>query len=229
MLMATYSASGQRPSARALEELEALGVVAGGRIADDAADIVEVMTDARLVISVDRRTADLPFRSTIWERNGTAVWGRPVNGDVFELRAIDPIQLPLLLAQLTDVGRRPLPPFSGALLVRVEPLHAALTSHHDQETAFGILVASGLDPLWADRLLIAHDHRRAEWTISSVWTDPTGTHGVHETTVLDAGPAGFWHLHRTEDGTTVRYTVGSLESVMRSVRRCVPDWCTAVA
>lgn len=228
MLLATGDAPDQLPPPATVRELERLGIASRGRVAAAAGDVVAVMTDARLVTSVERRTSDLPSRSTIWARSGTAVWGRPVNPDVYELRVIDPIELPLLLAQLTDVGRRPLPPFRGGLSVGCEARDAALSADHDSETAFGILISAGVDPKWADRLLIAHDHRRAEWTVSSVWSDQAGSHGVFEVTVLDAGAAGYWHVETGDDGT-VRYTVGSLETVMRLLRRCVPDWCAAPA
>jgi hypothetical protein len=210
-----------------MSALDRAGLVEGGHIAETVSDLVSVMTDAHLVISIERRTADLPYRSTIWARTGSAVWGRPAAPDLFDLQSVDPIELPLLLAQLADVGRRPRPPFLGACTVPREPLDAALAFEHDEETSFGILVGGGVDPVWADRVLIAHDHRRAEWTVSSVWTDADGGHGVNEVTVLDAGPAGYWHLDPTEDGSHVRYTIGSLETVMRALRRCIPEWCAA--
>lgn len=210
----------------ASDELERLGLVqAGGGVTPTGRALVEIMTEARLVISIECETADLPSRSTIWARQGSAVWGRPSAGEVFELRQIDPIEIPLLLAQLTDVGRRPTPPFAGAVIVDGEPLRAALNGEYDQEVAFGILVAAGVDPLWADRLLIAHEHRRMQWTVSSVWTDPAGGHGVHDVTVLDAGPAGYWHVRRGHGDESLKFTVGSLTTVMRSLRACVPAWC----
>ncbi len=226
MLLATVDEGGAEPPAAALRELERRGLASRGRVASDAAALVTTMTDARLVVSIECRTADRPHRSTIWARAGDAVWGRPAERDVFELRAIDPMQLPLLVAQITDVGRRPHQPFTGSVTVDSGPLRAALDHAHDPETAFGILVAGGVDPLWADRLLIAHDHRRATWTVSSVWTDPGGHHGVHEATVLDAGPAGYWEITHDDEGIAT-YTVASSERVMRTARRSVPDWCTS--
>ncbi len=226
MLLATIEEGGAPPPAAALRELERRGLARRGRVASDAASVVATMTDARLVVSIECLTADRPYRSTIWARAGDAVWGRPAERNVFELRAIDPIQLPLLVAQITDVGRRPHQPFAGSVTIDSEPLNAALDHAHDPEAAIAILVAGGVDPLWADRLLIAHDHRRATWTVSSVWTDPGGRHGVYEATVLDAGPAGYWDITHNDDGKAT-YSVASSERVMRTIRRSVPDWCAS--
>ena len=226
MVLAADGAGTASISQDAISRLERLGLACAGRASGLGRRLVADMTEASLVISIECHTADLPFRSTIWARASSAIWGRPVDADVFELRRIDPIEQPLLLAQITDVGRRPRPPFSGTITVPAAPLEAVRFGHHDTETSFGILVAAGVEPAWADRLLIALDHRRIEWTVSSVWTDPDGGHGMVEVRVLDAGPAGYWHVHANDDGTTT-YTVGSLQSVMRAMRRTVPEWCGA--
>lgn len=224
MMLAAEAVPAAAISHDAIHQLERLELACDGRATPLGRRLVDDMTEAELVISIECETADLPYRSTIWARSSGAIWGRPVDSDVFELRRIDPIQLPLLLAQVTDVGRRPRPPFSGTVAIPTGPLDAVRSGHHDHETAFGILVAAGVEPAWADRLLIAWDHRRIEWTVASVWTDPDGDHGSAEVRVLDAGPAGYWHVHANEDGTT-SFTVGSLESVMRWLRRTVPGWC----
>ena len=64
------------------------------------------------------------------------------------------------------------------------------------------------------------------WTVSSVWHDPDGGHGVVELSVLDAGPAGYWEVAANDQGITT-LTVSSLERVMRMLRECVPSWCLA--
>ncbi len=212
----------------AVRRLERLHLAHNGNATQEGRRIVADMTEARLVVSVECITADLPYHSTIWSRDASAVWGRPVDGEVFELRRIEPVEIPLLLAQITGVGQRPQTPFTGSVVIPADAWRAAQSHEHDQETSFGVLVSSGLEPVWADRLLIAVAHRRVEWTISSVWTDPDGSHGVHETCVLDAGPAGYWHIDRNDAGGTVKLTVGSLQSVLRSMRCAVPDWCRAV-
>ncbi len=227
LMLLAVGEPGTAAPAEAVGRLERFGLVEEGRITPHGRTLVEIMTEATLVASMECLTADLPHRSTIWARDGQAVWGRPAQQDVFELRRIGAIEIPLLLAQIADVGRRPLPPFSGSVSVPVDALRAAAGGDFDQETAFGILVAAGVEPSWADRLLIAYEHRRMEWTISSVWTDGDGAHGVAEATVLDAGPAGYWHVSAGEGVRS--FAVGSLESVMRTIRRCVPAWCAAPA
>ncbi len=215
------------PADGAVRHLEELELAAQGRITPMGRRLVEIMTEADLVISVECASAELVQHSTIWAQRHRAVWGRPADHDVFELRCVEPIEIPLLLAQLTEVGHRPPAPFAGAVTVPHDALNAAASRDFDAETAFGILVAAGVDSTWADRLLIAFDHRRHEFTISSVWTDPEGNHGHHEVRILDAGAAGYWHLEPDTHSGSITATVGSVRSVMRSLTGCVPAWCAA--
>jgi hypothetical protein len=219
MLMAADGA----PPPSAVAELERCGVVTGGVVSPDAAAVVGVMTDPDLVVSIEVTTRDSVDRSTIWATAELAVWGRPVEQDVYQLRSIDTVTVPLLLAQLTGVGRRPETPFSGAVTIAADALEAALDwQTEDPETALAILVSSGADPVWADRILIANQHHRARWTVSSVWVEASGRHEVHEATVLDAGPAGYWRISRDGPGT-VTYTVASVHETLRLLRRCLPS------
>lgn len=218
MLLATHGT----PDPSALAELERSGVVAGGSLSSDVAGLLAVMTDPELVISVEVTTRDGSRLSTIWATAASAVWGRPGDRDVYQLCSVDTLTVPLLLAQLTGVGKRPEAPFSGTVTMPVDAHQAALDWRaEDPETALAILVAAGVDPLWADRVLIADEHRRALWTVSSVWTERHVGHEVHEARVLDAGPAGYWRL-TAPDQATVAYTVISLHETMRLLRRCVP-------
>jgi hypothetical protein len=216
------AADGAPPPA-AVVDLERCGVASGGIVSPDAAALVGVMTDPDLVVSIEVTTRDAVNRSTIWATAERAVWGRPVEQDVYQLRSIDTVTVPLLLAQLTGVGRRPETPFSGSVTVAADALAAALDwQTDDPETALAILVSAGAEPVWADRILIANQHRRAQWTVSSVWVEQNGGHEVHEATVLDAGPAGYWRISRDEPGTST-YTVASMHETMRLLRRCLPS------
>lgn len=210
------------PPEPAAGELERAGITDGGRLEPGARELVEIMTDPDLVVSVDVTTRDGSRLSTVWATGGRAVWGRPVEPDTFQLRPIEAITAPLLLAQLTGIGRRPEQPFTGSATVTVGAIDTALQwVGEDPETALGILMAAGTDEIWADRILIAHQHMRARWTVSSVSTRSTGGASVCETTVLDAGPAGYWRLTPAgDDGTT--YTVISLLETMRLLRTCLP-------
>jgi|GEM_PF-6085763 len=217
------AAGGTPPVAGAVDELERSGVMAHGVLDPAAADLVAVMTDPDLVVSVEVATRDGSQLSTVWATDDRAVWGRSVEVDIYQLRLIDALSVPLLLAQLTGVGRRPEAPFSGSVTIAAETLAAAVDWHTDDpETACGILVAAGVDSLWADRILIALHHQRATWTVSSVWSDGASGHEVHEVTVLDAGPAGYWRLTSPDSGD-VTYTVTSLRETVRLLRRCVPS------
>ena len=214
---------GGAPTPPVAAELERSGVTVGGNLAARTAELVAVMTEPDLIVSVAVTTRDAELLSTIWSTGPQAVWGRPVDRDVYQLRSIEAVTIPLLLAQLTGVGRRPEPPFGGSIGMPSRALKKALDfAGDDPDTALGILLDAGVDETWADRVLIANQHMRARWRVSSVWTPPDLGPSVHEATVLDAGPAGYWHI-TTSDTDHVTYTVASLAQTMRVLRGCLPD------
>ncbi len=205
----------------ALTELEQCGATSGGHLTNAAADLVAVMTDPILVVSVEVTTPVEHIRSTLWGTDAEVVWGRPADHDTFELRRLDPLQAHLLLAQLTGLGHRPSPPFWGGVTVESATLTRALEVRPEEpDAAIRLLASSGVDDVWADRLLLAHDLIRAQWSVSSVWTgDPSG-HRIAEIEVLDAGAAGYWRIERAGDRAT--YSVTSLEHVLAAFRHAVP-------
>ena len=204
-------------------DLERHGVLAeGGGLTAEAHAVVGVMVDPTLVVSVEVASPLGRQRSTLWGTEDLAVWGRPAAGDAFELRRVDPVEIPLLLTQLTGVGHRPPPPFTGGVTVETAALTTAIDWRGDDpDGALGVLVSSGVEPVWADRLLIAHDHLRTEWTVSSVAGPTNGEPHVVELHVVDAGPAGYWRIDDDELCTT--YTVVSHHGVVAELLRAVPD------
>lgn len=206
-------------------DLRRTGLVAGsGRLSDAAVAIVHTMTEAALVSSVDVHAGGATQTATIWATSDAAAVGRQVDDEMCELAPVRTTSLPLVLAQLVDVGRRPAPPFSGAGVLADAAVAMALDRASEANgAALDILVAAGLDRVWADRLLIAHQHMRSRWTISSVWTDNDGGHHVRFVSVLDGGAAGYWRVQPQQaDPPASRYSVVDLEQVMRLVRSTIP-------
>ncbi len=207
-------------------ELRRCGLVTpGGLLTEGAAGLVSTMTEASLVSSVDVQSGGTTHSSTIWATAGGATLGRQLDGDTCELTSVRPRSLPLVLASLVDVGRRPEPPFFGAGVLADAALTLALERAADaSDAAIDVLVAAGLDRTWADRLLIAHEHMRSRWTISSVWTDTGGGHHVRHAAVLDGGAAGYWRIQpQASDPPASRYSVITLEQVMRLLRSTLPE------
>jgi hypothetical protein len=200
-----------------------------GGLTAEAHAVVGVMVDPTLVVSVDVTSPLGGSRSTLWATDELAVWGRPVAGDAFELRRIDPIEIALLLTQLTGVGHRPVPPFTGGVTVETAALTTAIDWRGDDpDGALGVLVSSGIEAVWADRLLIAHEHLRTQWTVSSVGgTTAGGEPHIVELHVMDAGPAGYWRVE--DDLLTTTFTVVSHRGVLAELRRALPVRSDVVA
>lgn len=226
LLLGQSPAKSSSIPAATFTDLRRTGLVNGkGRLTDTAVALVTTMTAAGLVSSIDVHRGGASQTSTVWATNDAAALGRQVDDDMCELTPVRTTSLTLVLAQLVDVGRRPPQPFSGSGVLADAALGLALDRASETNTsALDILVAAGLDRVWADRLLIAHQHMRSRWSISSVWTDSEGGHHVRFVSVLDAGAAGYWRIQPQQgDPPTSRYTVVSLERVMRLLRSALPE------
>ena len=196
MLLGTRGSVGSDPAImRDLVELERAGIAPDRRLHPLAADMLEIVTDPRRVITVESSNDTTTRISTIWVRHRSAVLGRPAGRDLFQLGPIEVGLLPFHLAQLVGVTSYPDAPFSGSVTAPAGLLDSLSdTWMEDPRRAVAALIADGIDPLWARRLTAAHRHRRTRWRVASLWVDPDGSAGDDEIVVLDAGPAGFWQV-----------------------------------
>ena len=211
-------------SIRGVKELERAGIAYDGRLHPMAASMLGTVTDPRLVITIEVTVEGPPDISTLWAADGRVVLGRPVEPDLFQLAPLEPEYLPFHLAQLTQVGIRPDPPFTGSVTVPdglLDDLGAAWAT--DVDRAVDRLRAAGVDATWADRLAIAHHHRQRTWRIASLWVGPDRSAHDHELTVLDAGPAGYWSIRPGAEGLpTVTLEVMTFSEVVDILRHAIP-------
>ena len=195
MLLGTGAAGVDRASVRDLVELERAGIAPGRRLHPLAAEMLEVVTGPRRVITVTAGLPDSQEISTIWIRSRTAVLGRPSGPDLFQLGPIELGLLPFHLAQLVELRPRPEAPFTGSVTIPVDVLDdLADTWLADPNRAADELALQGVERTWADRLAIAHRHLHSRWRLASLWVGADGNAGDDELIVLDAGPAGHWQV-----------------------------------
>lgn len=207
---------------RSLNELEGTGVLRGGLLDPMVTTMVEVMTNPLLVVTVEVAGGRSPRLSTIWSTPHRAVVGQTSDRSRFDLVQIEPELLPFHLAQLTGLAPRPLPPFSGEVTLPSAALDLAedLISS-DPDLAEANLMSAGTPAEWIDRLLIALAHRRTMWTVESVWLGRTTGRSEARLAVLDAGPAGYWRLHKQGDGR-VTVTASDFDDIMRRFSALLP-------
>jgi hypothetical protein len=216
--------AGDASSVRALAELERAGITAAGRLHPLAADILQVVTDPSLVVTVEVRALERPAISTIWASDAGAVLGQAIEPGLFHLGPIEPDLLPFHLAQLTMVGPRPDHGFAGSadapagLLDELEPLWCT-----DPDAVAARLVGAGVGAAWAERLAGAHRHRRATWRVASLWAGPDGSAHDREVMMLDAGPEGYWEITPLPaDVPSIRFTPRRFADVMEALTAAAP-------
>lgn len=215
--------TGDRPaSQRSLAELEGAGVLHGGLLDAMVTTMVEVMTNPLLVVTVEVAGGRSPRLSTIWSTPHRAVVGQTADRSRFDLVQIEPELLPFHVAQLTDLAPRPLPPFSGEVVLQATALDLAedlIAS--DPDLAEANLVSAGTPVEWVDRLLIALAHRKAMWAVESVWLGRATGRSEARLAVLDAGPAGYWRLTKSDDGR-VTVSASDFDDIMRRFSALLP-------
>jgi len=196
MLLGTRGRLGDGGSnLRDLVELERAGIAPGRRLHPLAADMLSVVTDPRRVVTVEVSRDEGIEISTIWARQGSAVLGRPAGDDLFQLGPVEVGLLPFHLAQLTGVRPQPEAPFSGSVTVPSAVMDGlADTWSIDIDLAVAALIGEGVEPAWAERLAIAHRHRRSRWRIAALWITADGSARDDEMIMLDAGPGGYWEI-----------------------------------
>ena len=209
---------------RALRELERAGIAFGGRLHPMAAHMLTVVTAPKLVITVEVTVSRRTEISTIWAAEGRAVLGAPVEPGAFQLSPLDADLLPFHLTDLTRVGARPDPPFRGTVAAPADLLDELEDLwRRDTSRAVERLRGAGVDDAWADRLAIAHHHRRSLWRVAALWVGEQQTANDAELTVLDAGSAGYWSV--TPSGgaePSITFSVLTVDEVLEALRRVIP-------
>ncbi len=220
VLLAIHAGSTADPADTA--PLERSGITSGGRLHPAATAILDVVTEPGLVITVDVAGGRTPELATFWCSRRHAVQSEIVDGHRVRLHRVEPDWLPFHLTRVVGAGPRPTPPFPGAVTVDADLLvDTELLVGERPTTALNRLIASGVEPLWADRLLIALEHRRRVWRVQAVWVCPSSGRRVAELTVLDAGPAGYWEI--TGSPSRLTLTVTSYDDIILALRHFLPD------
>lgn len=220
VLLAVHAGSTADPAGAA--QLELSGITSGGRLHPAATSILDVVTEPGLVVTVDVAGGRTPELATFWCTRRRAVQGEIVDGHRVRLHRVEPDWLPFHLTRVVGAGPRPTAPFLGAVTVDADLLvEAERLLGERPTTAMNQLVESGIEPRWADRLLIALEHRRRMWRVQAVWISRPHGRRVSELTVLDAGPAGYWEI--TGSPSRLTLTVSSYDDVILAFRHLLPD------
>ncbi len=205
-------------------QLRAAGVLNGDELDQVAAELLEVVNNASLTITVELTYGDDASVSTIWATPRRAVASGSLDPDAMDYRHVPITQLPQVLAELVVlrspqfVGDVPIS-INGPILSKVDP--------DDGDEAIEQLVDGGLD---GDQAVIMLDLQRSNvrrWNLRSVWSTESGRDST-ELRGLDAGPSGQWLIASTTADVTrgqLTYTPQGHGEVMSAFRSVLPrNW-----
>lgn len=177
------------PSATS-EELAALShLMSGDELDPIAAELLQVVGQASLLVAVDVSYGSDASAATIWATPRRAVVSNPLDPAQTELAMVPVNQLPQILAQLV-VLHSPAWVGDDPISVGVATLSDAV-ARPSRDEAVQILAGDGLNTEEALLLLDLQLPAIRRWRISSSWSTESGPDEA-ELVGLDAGPSGQW-------------------------------------
>ena len=177
------------PSASAAELAALAPLNSGDELDPIAAELLQVVGQASLLVAVDVSYGSDTSAATIWATPRQAVVSNPLDPAQTELEMVPVNQLPQILAQLV-VLHPPAWVGDGPISVGVATLSEALT-RSSRDEAVQVLATDGLNTEEALLMLDLQLPEIRRWRISSSWSTETGPDEA-ELVGLDAGPSGQW-------------------------------------
>lgn len=210
-----------------VRRLDAAGVFTGGRMSSAARGVLDAVAAATSLIGVDVVTRHRADTMTVWVGETAGVWSRDGDGGTtgteVTLATVGPLEIPLLLIQLTGFGSRP-DPSEPTPIVMADLDYESLCDWVpiDVDAARRIARKSVDGDTCPDAFVGALATMRREWTVTTSWLEVSGAPHSATLRVLDGGDSGYWRIERPESGLV---TVAPLDtaSVNRLLHAAVPD------
>jgi hypothetical protein len=189
-----------------------------------AAELLDVVNTASLIITVDLTYGDDASTSTIWATPRRAVASSSVDPEAIHYRHVPITQLPQVLAELVVLRS---PQFVGDVPISINGPILAKVDVDDTDDAIEQLTSGGLD---GDQAVIMLDLQRPNvrrWHMRSTWSTETGPEST-ELRGLDAGPSGQWLIASTApemERGQLTFTPQGHGEVMSAFRSVLPrNW-----
>lgn len=188
-----------------------------------AENLLNVCSQASLIIKVNLSFANETSASTVWATPREAVVSSSLDPSFAEFRPVDVAQLPLVLSELMVLRR---PSFVGQSPVSVgtKAVAEAETQLNNPEKAIATLVSAGLSGEQARLIIDFQGANVRRWRVSSSWSTDDGSESS-ELRGLDAGPSGQWLVamtgNRNEPGQ-MTFTPQGAGEVVRALRSILP-------
>ncbi len=203
--------------------METGGVMVDGRLDPIVAAMLNVISDASLMVTVDVQLEGDSSVTTIWATPHRAVVTSSLDPELVD---IQPVRLPRLPETLTDVIMlRPPEGVLGQTITVPTPAMGEADAHRgDSEAALADLLAAGLSAEDAELVLAFQSPSTRRWRISSTWAAETGQQ-MAQLRGLDAGPKGQWLIEMSGDRNQpgeMTFTPQNDGDILRALRVVLP-------
>lgn len=206
-----------------VNRLRAARVIVDDQLDPMAEDLLNVCSQASLIIKVNLSYAAESSTSTVWATPRQAVVSSSLDPHFAEFRPVDVAQLPVVLGELM-VLRRPTFVGQSPVSVGTKAVAEAETQLADPEKAAATLEEAGLSKEQAGLIIDFQGANVRRWRVSSSWSTDDGTE-TSELRGLDAGPSGQWLVamtgNRDEPGQ-MTFTPQGSGDVVRALRSVLP-------
>lgn len=210
--------------------METGGVIADGVLDPSAAEMLQVISSASMMVAIDvRRDGDASV-TTIWATPSRAVVTATLDPDLVD---IEPVRLARLPETLSDVILLSRPETLHERPVTVPTLVMARAEERRGEPDHGrsTLVEAGVAEEDVELLLAFQAATTRRWRISSTWATDNGQR-MAELRGLDAGPHGQWLIemtgHKNQPGE-LTFTPQGDGDILRALREVLPRYWVGTA
>ncbi len=206
--------------------LEERSILIDGTFDPLAAELLYIVNQASLMITIDLRYGADASHRTIWATPRAAVVSNDIDEGVVELQPTDVAQLPTVLSQLL-LARSPR--YVGASPISISTEAVARAERHlgdgDPEAATTTLIDAGLSDEQARIVNRFESNQVRRWKIASAWSTEDGQ-DERELRGIDADTEGQWLLAMTgsteDDRGQITFSPQGHGDVMRSLRSILP-------
>lgn len=211
----------------AIDQLEAAGIMTNDVIDPVAHQLLEVVNQASLIVTIRLTYGEDASTSTIWATPRQAVLSSTLGEGHVDYQPVSVSQLPQTLAQLIVLQS---PRFVGDVLLELDGslLEQVTANRDDVDTASQLLIEAGLD---SDQAVLLVDLQRPDarrWRITSQWSTEDGPLQA-EMVGVDGGKSGQWLITAEQPADAeqprVLYTPQGHGEVMSGFRGVLPkNW-----
>lgn len=204
--------------------------MAEGKLHPAAAEMLQVIASASMMVAVDVQYDGDSSVTTIWATPSRAVVTSTLDAELVDIEPVRVARLPETLSDLILLGR---PDYTASEPIAVSALVVAAAERlgHEPIRARRSLEAGGVDGDDIERLLAFQAPTTRRWRISSTWTTDGGQ-GMAELRGLDAGPQGQWLMELGGDGSPESELVFSPQGdgdILRALREVLPRYWVGTA